>query len=108
MERIKRLGGPHKYAILLPIDEWTQPVVFGLQTGAGLLDAGGRHGAFRDPRFPKPMAFYLDLYSSGLAPPLDLQTLANLSQQLAERYFAMALTAPHTLAAFRHPPPADT
>ncbi len=107
MERIKRLGGPHKYAILLPIDEWTQPVVFGLQTGAGLLDAGGKHGAFRDPRFRRAMAFYLDLYTSGLAPAVDLQTVANLYQQLAEGYFAMVITGPWNLGEFRNRLPAD-
>jgi len=102
MVRIKRLGGPGRFAILLPIDEWTQPVVFGLQNGAGLLDAGGRHGAFRDPRFRQAMAFYLDLYKSGLAPALDLQSVANLYQQFAEGYFAMVITGPWNLGEFKN------
>jgi multiple sugar transport system substrate-binding protein len=99
MERIKK---PGRFAILLPIDEWQQPVIFGLQTGAGLLSEGGRHGAFRDPRFRRAMTFYFDLYASGLAPALDLQSVANLYQQLAEGYFAMVITGPWNLGEFRN------
>jgi multiple sugar transport system substrate-binding protein len=101
MERIKRRGGAGRFAILLPVDEWTQPVIFGLQSGAPLLSGGGRRGAFRDPRFRRAMAFYLDLYASGLAPALDLQSVANLYQQLAEGYFAMVITGPWNLGEFR-------
>ncbi len=99
---IKRLGGPSRFAILLPIDEFEQPVIFGLQTGAGLLADGGRRGAFRDPRFRRAMAFYLDLYASRLAPGLDRQGLANLYQQFAEGYFAMVITGPWNLGEFRN------
>ncbi len=101
MARIKRRGGPGRFAILLPVDEWQQPVIFGLQNGAGLLDAAGRHGNFRDPRFRQAMAFYLDLYASRLAPALDLQTVANMYQQIAEGYFAMVITGPWNLGEFR-------
>jgi multiple sugar transport system substrate-binding protein len=107
MEGIKRHGGPGRFAILLPVDEWTQPVIFGLQTGAGLLADGGRRGAFRDPRFRRAMAFYLDLYASDLAPALDLQSVANLYQQLAEGYFAMVITGPWNLSEFRKRLPPD-
>ncbi|HBL30790.1 MAG TPA: ABC transporter substrate-binding protein [Acidobacteria bacterium] len=101
MQRIKEQGGANRFAILLPIDEWTQPVVFGLQNRAGLLADGGRRGAFRDPQFRKAMAFYLDLYTAKLAPSLDLQGVANLYQQLAEGYFAMVITGPWNLGEFR-------
>jgi multiple sugar transport system substrate-binding protein len=101
MEKIKQAGGPGRFAILLPIDEWTQPAIFGLQTNATLLADGGRRGAFRDPRFRKAMAFYLDLYAAGLAPSLDIQGVANLYQQMAEGYFAMVITGPWNLGEFR-------
>jgi multiple sugar transport system substrate-binding protein len=107
MVRIKKLGGPNRFAILLPVDEWTQPVLFGLQNGASLVDEGGRHGAFRDPRFRQAMAFYLDLYKSGLAPALDLQSVANLYQQFSEGYFAMVITGPWNLGEFKNRIPAD-
>ena len=107
MERIKKQGGPDRFAILLPVDEWTQPAIFGLQTGASLLADGGRRGNFRDPRFRRAMAFYLDLYTSGLAPALDLQSVANLYQQFAEGYFAMVITGPWNISEFKNRIPAD-
>ena len=107
LERIKAHGGKDRYAILLPVDEWTQPVIFGLQSNAPLLADGGRRGAFRDPRFRKAMAFYLGLYTDGLAPSLDLQGIANMYQQLAEGYFAMVITGPWNLAEFRNRMPPE-
>jgi multiple sugar transport system substrate-binding protein len=101
MTRIKEQGGADRFAILLPIDEWTQPVIFGLQTGADLLAERGTRGHFRDPRFRRAMAFYVDLYASKLAPPLDNSGLANLYQQFAEGYFAMVITGPWNLGEFR-------
>ncbi|KAB2958904.1 MAG: sugar ABC transporter substrate-binding protein, partial [Thermoanaerobaculia bacterium] len=108
-EAMTRLAGPDRYAVLLPIDEWTQPVVLGLQTGAGLLDRGGRRGAFRDPRFRRAMEFYLGLFEDRLAPPLDQTGLANLYQQFVEGYFAMVITGPWNLGEFRRrlPPEAQ-
>ncbi len=102
--------GPKKdaerYAILLPIDEWAQPAILGLQLGAPLLRDGGRFGDFRNPRFRRGMEFYASLYRDGLAPPLDRSGLANLYQQFAEGYFAMVITGPWNLSEFaaRLPP----
>ena len=101
MARIREQGGGERYAILLPIDEWAQPVAFGLANGATLLSPGGTRGHFRDPRFRHAMAFYADLYASGLAPPLDASGLSNLYQQFAEGYFAMVITGPWNLGEFR-------
>ena len=100
MVAVKALG-PDRYAILLPIDEWAQPTILGLQTGASLLAADGTRGAFRDPRFRRAMQFYLDCYASRLAPPLTLSGLSNLYQQFAEGYFAMVVTGPWNLGEFR-------
>ena len=44
-------SGPERYAILLPIDEYEQPVILGRELGAGLLRDGDRYGAFRSPAF---------------------------------------------------------
>ena len=106
-EAMMRLAGPDRYAILLPIDEWTQPVVLGLQAGAPLLADGGRRGAFRDPRFRRAMAFYVSLYSDRLAPPLDQTGLANLYQQFVEGWFAMVVSGPWNLGEFRRRLPPD-
>lgn len=101
MVRVKQRAGPDRFAVLLPINEWDKPLILGLQAGAGLLDPGGRHGAFRDPRFRRAMAFYVDLFGAGLAPPVTDSGIANLYQQFAEGYFAMLVTGPWNLGEFR-------
>ncbi len=101
MARVALAGGADHFAILLPIDEWAQPVILGLQNGADLLADNGTRGHFRDPRFRRAMAFYVDLYGSRLAPPLDASGLVNLYQQFAEGYFAMVVTGPWNLGEFK-------
>jgi multiple sugar transport system substrate-binding protein len=109
MAAVRARGDGDDFAILLPIDEWAQPVLLGLQNGATLLDAEGRRGRFTDPRFREAMAFYLGLFEQGLAPPLDASGLANLYHQFAEGYFAMLITGPWNLGEFRNrlPPEAQ-
>lgn len=101
MVSLRERGGPDDYAILLPIDEWAQPVILGLQRGATLLDRQGRHGDFSDPRFRAAMAWYAGLFEDRLAPPLDLSTLANLYQQFTEGEFSMVITGPWNVGEFR-------
>ncbi|MEO8275353.1 MAG: sugar ABC transporter substrate-binding protein [Thermoanaerobaculia bacterium] len=101
MRKVKAHVGKDRFAILLPIDEWEKPVLLGMQTGAELLSDGGRHGAFRDPRFRTALDFYAGLFTEKLAPPLTYSGVANLYQQFAEGYFAMLITGPWNLGEFR-------
>jgi multiple sugar transport system substrate-binding protein len=101
MERIKEHVGKDRFAILLPIEEWDKPVIFGLQTGSPLLRDGDRLGNFRDPRFRRALAFYVDLFRADLAPPLTEHGISNLFQQFEEGFFAMLVTGPWNLGEFR-------
>lgn len=107
MERIRDRGGEHRYAILLPIDEWPQPVLLALQLGAPLVTEGGREGDFEEPRFRRAMAFYTGLFADRLAAPLDQAAVANLYQQFAEGAFAMMITGPWNLGEMRRRLPAE-
>ncbi len=111
MERIRRArgeGGADRYAVLLPIDEWPQPVLLALELGAPLLSGGGRRGDFEEPRFRRAMAFYTGLFAAGLAAPVDQAGIANLYQQFAEGGFAMMITGPWNLGELeRRLPAAD-
>jgi len=107
MVAVERAGGRDHFAILLPIDEWAQPVILALQNGAGLLAEHGTRGNFRDPRFRRAFELYVGLYRDRLAPPLDASGLVNLYQQFAEGYFAMVITGPWNLGEFKRRIPAD-
>lgn len=101
MEAVKKRGGEGRYGILLPTNEWAQPVTLAVAAGAELLSDGGRHGAFRAPEFRRAAEFFVGLYRDGLAPPLANTQVANLYQQMAAGDFAMYVTGPWNLGEFR-------
>jgi multiple sugar transport system substrate-binding protein len=101
MERVKARAGPDGYAILLPTNQWEEPVALSLELGAPLLRDGGRYGDFRDPRSRRAMAFFVDLFRAGLAPPVRNYEVANRYQQIAQGIFAMYISGPWDLGEFR-------
>jgi len=107
MEAVKRRGGPGRFGLLLPTNEWAQPVALAVAAGAELLADGGRRGAFRAPEFRRAAEFFTGLYRDGLAPPLANSQVANLYQQMAAGEFAMYVTGPWNLGEFRRRLPAS-
>jgi multiple sugar transport system substrate-binding protein len=110
MRRIKARGGPKHFGILLPIDEYEQPVILGRQLGAEFLRDGGRYGDFRSPAFREAAGFYVGLFRGGLAPLLSNSEMANLYQSFAAGDFAFYITGPWNLGEFRRrlPPELQT
>ncbi len=106
MAAVTAKGGKGHYGILLPLNEWTQPVILGLQLGSTLLKDGDTRGAFSGPEFSRAFAFYLGLFRDGLAPPVANNEVANLYQEFARGAFAMYITGPWNLGEFssRLPP----
>ena len=107
MQDVKRLVGPDRYAILLPVNEWPQPVILGLQAGSTLLNDEATHGVFTHPEFRRGLAFYLDLFRRGLAPPVRHSEISNVYQEFARGYFAIYVTGPWNLGEFRRRLPDD-
>jgi multiple sugar transport system substrate-binding protein len=101
MEAVKRRGGPDRFAVFLPVNEWTQPVILGLQAGSPLLAERATRGAFSEPAFRWAFDFYLGLFEDGLAPAVGNNEIANLYQEFARGYFAMYVTGPWNLGEFR-------
>ncbi|QSA98764.1 sugar ABC transporter substrate-binding protein [Methylococcus sp. EFPC2] len=106
MERICKLGGGTRYAMLLPMNEWQIPAILGLQAGASLLREGGRYGDFRNADFRRAFSFYLDIFRRGLAPAVAEAQIANLYQEFAAGYVAFYITGPWNLGEFRRRLPA--
>lgn len=106
MSAIKRERGEKGFAILLPVNEWTQPIILGMQTGSTLLADDATRGAFTSAEFQRAFDFYLDLFEKELAPPISTNDVANLYQEFARGYFAMYITGPWNLGEFeRRLPP---
>ena len=107
MRKVKAHGGPGRWAVLLPTDEWAQPVIFGLQKGASLLTADGGNAAFRTREFREAATFYVNMFREGLAPALANTQIANVYQEFAAGDFAMYVTGPWNLGEFRRRLPAS-
>jgi multiple sugar transport system substrate-binding protein len=107
LEAVTKQGGEGHYGVLLPLNEWTQPVILGLQAGSPLLGDLETRGAFAEPAFAGAFDFYLGLYRDGLAPPVANNEVANLYQEFARGTFAMYISGPWNLGEFRRRLPAE-
>jgi multiple sugar transport system substrate-binding protein len=107
MVRLRETMGEGRYPIILPTNEWPQPVILGLQAGSPLLRDGGRYGAFRDEAFREGFEFYIDIFREDYAPRLANTQLANLYQQFGRGEFAMVITGPWNIGEFRRRLPPD-
>src|SRR6185369_13984003 len=88
LAKVKTVLAPGAYPVLLPTDEWAQPAVLGAQAGSPLLREGGRYGAFREPPFRRAAAFYISLFTRGLAPAVSNAQVSNVYQQIDTGDFA--------------------
>src|SRR4029077_12430211 len=99
---VKRQVGKERYAIFLPTNEWTQPAIFGLQSGSTLLADQDTRGDFEGPTFRRAFDFYLSLYRDGYAPALNNAGIANFYQEFERGTFAMYITGPWNVGEFRN------
>jgi multiple sugar transport system substrate-binding protein len=98
---LKRTMPAGSDAIFLPANEWTQPMIFGLQAGSPVLADRDTRGAFSEPAFRRGFDFYISLFRDGYASPMGNQEMSNLYQEFARGSFAMYITGPWNLGEFR-------
>ncbi|HEX9161694.1 MAG TPA: extracellular solute-binding protein, partial [Thermoanaerobaculia bacterium] len=89
----QKSGRKDFYPILLPTDEWGQPVILAMANGAPMVAEDGR-AEFLDPKFIEAFNFYLQMFRRGYAPVLPATLIANLYQQFAEGEFASFVNGP--------------
>jgi multiple sugar transport system substrate-binding protein len=107
LEAIKRLVGPSRFGVLLPLNEYDPLVALSLQQGEPLLRDGGRFGNFRSAGFRRTLDFYLSMYERKLAPPASSNEIANVWNEFARGYFSFYITGPWNIGEFkRRLPPA--
>ena len=107
MREIKRVVGPDRYPIFLPINEWSVPVILGLQAGSPLLADEATRGAFAEPAFRRGFEFYVGMFETGLAPPIGNNEIANVHQEFARGYINMFITGPWNVGEYRRRLPED-
>ena len=107
MQEVTIQGGPDHYAILLPLNEWSQPVALALETGSALLKDHDTRGDFSGPAFHRAFDFYTDIFAEGWSPPVSNNEIANLYQEFGRGTFAMYISGPWNLGEFRRRLPAE-
>ena len=90
----------HFYPLVMPTNEWPQPVAMALHRGARLVDERG-HALFDEPAFIEGFSFYVDLFRRGFAPTVSNTQVANLYQQFGEGQFAMFISGPWDIGNLR-------
>lgn len=100
MRAMKARMGPGQHPILLPTNEWPQPVILGMQAGSTLLRDGDRYGDFRDPAFRRGFDFYISLFREGLAPRVSASEISNRYQEFERGNVAMFITGPWEIGEF--------
>lgn len=100
MRKLKARMGPNQYPILLPTNEWPQPVILGMQSGGTLLRDGGRFGDFSNADFRRGFQFYVDLFREGLAPRVSASEISNRYQEFERGNIAMFITGPWEIGEF--------
>ncbi|HVG25652.1 MAG TPA: sugar ABC transporter substrate-binding protein, partial [Thermoanaerobaculia bacterium] len=91
---------PDFYPIVMPTNEWPQPVILALQRGAVLVDDNAQ-ARFDDPRFLEGFRFYVDLFRHRYAPAVSNTQVANIYQQFGEGQFAMFISGPWDIGNLR-------
>ena len=91
----------NRWPILLPTNEWNQPVMFGLELGSALLRDGGRYGNFQGPQFSRAFNTYIDIFRRGYAPSISNNEVANVYQQFGQGEFVMYITGPWNVGEFK-------
>lgn len=101
MEAIKKLVGPERYAVFLPLNEYEPLEVLGLQQNEPMLRDNGRYGNFRSAGFRSALGFYLDTMRHRLAPVSANTAISNVWDEFARGYFSFYITGPWQIGEFK-------
>ena len=102
MKRIKSQMSDRQFPLLMPTNEWAQPVILALEQGSPILRDGGRYGAFEQPEFRNAFDFYVGIYRHGLASPVSSSQVSNLFQEFSRGNIAMYISGPWMIGEFKN------
>ena len=105
MAAIVRTGPPGRHAVLLPVNEFEQPLSLALQTGDPLLREDEGRGNFRSPGFARALAFYARIFEQGWAPPVSDTQISNVWDEFFRGSYAFYLSGPWNIREFRRRQP---
>jgi multiple sugar transport system substrate-binding protein len=102
LRRIRTRIPAAAWPMILPTDEWAQPVILFQQLGAQMLDDRGCRARFTgNPLVRQAAEFYLELFAERLAPAASNAQLANVYKQVGTGDIATWVTGPWNIGQFR-------
>jgi len=107
LKAIKRLVGPSRYAVLLPLNEFEPLQIFALQQSEPMLREGGRYGNFRSRDFRQALEFYREMFAQSLAPTMTATQISNVWNELGNGFFSFYISGPWNIHEFRNRLPPD-
>ncbi len=96
-----------RFAILLPLNEFEPLLALALQQDDPLLRDDGRWGNFSAPGFRRALAFYLEMFQRGWAPPLGTAAIANVWNEFGRGRFAFYISGPWNIGELQRRLPAE-
>lgn len=106
MAAIKKMQGPDRYAILMPINEFEQQLSFALQQPDSLLRDVDTRGNFRSPGFRRTLAFYENMFAQGWAPRMSETQISNVWDEFFRGFNAFYVSGPWNIREFKKLQPA--
>jgi multiple sugar transport system substrate-binding protein len=101
MAAIKKMQGPNRYAVLMPINEFEQQLSFALQQPDPLLRDHDTRGNFRSPGFRRTLAFYENMFAQGWAPRMSETQISNVWDEFFRGFNVFYLSGPWNIREFK-------
>jgi multiple sugar transport system substrate-binding protein len=101
MAAIKTQGGADNYSIFLPLNEFEPLLGLALQQPDPLLRDNGTRGNFESPGFRRALAFYVEMFRNGWAPPMSNMQISNVWDEFARGFFGFYISGPWQIGEFK-------
>ncbi len=98
---VKRMQGPDRYAVLMPVNEFEQQLSFALQQPDPLLRDDGTRGNFRSAGFRRALAFYENMFAQGWAPKISETQISNVWDEFFNGFYVFYVSGPWNIREFK-------
>lgn len=103
---LKKLMGPQRYPVLMPLNEFEPQLSLALQQPDPLLREHDTRGNFRSAGFRRTLAFYDNMFEQGWAPKMSETQISNVWDEFFKGFTAFYLSGPWNIREFRQRQPA--
>ncbi|MDB6163668.1 MAG: transporter substrate-binding protein [Xanthomonadaceae bacterium] len=101
MAAVKRMVGPRRFAILLPLNEFEPLLNLAIQQPEPLLRDGGRYGNFRSAGYRRALTFYKQMFDQRWAPPVSDVQISNVWDEFGNGLYTFYISGPWNIAEFQ-------